>query len=541
MNELIENNELYKTPMRLENGDGSHVDLDIYSVELSEEELNKAKYISELGNTEEEIGYTFYSEGQVINPPLQKHIYDFIKTYNQFGNCVNLLATFIIGSGSKVTKVRDDMPDNPQHKEKVNEIIENIYPDPSFSFTSLMERKTVDNIVYSYSGDEVIYDNDGGFYLFPVPVTSIRITKRDRNPSILTRYYKGKPKLYWWKFRRYAQWTGEKHIYYKELFDVRAINKYTGLVSLDGNNLATPMNFTATGYTFDGSPYTEPLWQSIIHDLEANYEAKMLNKQRFKDGFFNPFMVLVSGGTLTEQSWKSLKNILTYSKGRENAFKIPIIEVSADVTAKNLGEIKASSPKVEFERFQHTTNDMMNVDYLKYTSQEVRQLFGIPDIIAGLTTDYNRATADTAYDVFNHKITPFRKKLEEGFQQALISVGIYDYKVEFVRHKMTDLNVLDKLVKEFGKFEFMPPNAFIDIFNTVTTSTNLPHVKDGDKPYYYWRKGLQEKEKKEKATPITITDTDTDNNENKGEIVNKDTGDKDSLTDKDASQNSEAT
>ncbi len=211
------------------------------------------------------------------------------------------------------------------------------------------------------------------------------------------------------KFMKYRQQSGGKTIYFKEFGDKRVMDKRTGeyVDELDIEYQANEILEFAIGT----EPYGEVRWMGQTLSVDGMRKAEFLNNNYFRNGRHTPLMIMIQGGTLTDESFEKLQHYMNDIKGENGQHAFIILETeSTDNTLEFEGTTK---PTIEVKDLAGILQqDELFQDYLDNGRKKVQSAFLLPDLYVGYTTDFNRATAQTAMEVTEKQVfQPERKSL----------------------------------------------------------------------------------------------------------------------------------
>lgn len=130
--------------------------------------------------------------------------------------------------------------------------------------------------------------------------------------------------------------------------------------------------------------------QSLLTDIDASRFSAEWNRRFFLNNA-EPGGIITSPDTLTDREFDRLRMQWNQDhRGVSNAHRVAILEGGATWTTNNV------SPK-----------DMQFVALRQFSSETIREAFGISKTMLGQTEDVNRATAEAAEYVFNKwKLNP---------------------------------------------------------------------------------------------------------------------------------------
>ena len=353
------------------------------------------------------------------------------------------IAGFGIGIRYKSGKDDADAPDKEAEWAKMQEIIEllNMDADTKEVFEDVIEAREIYGIAYLEVMRNLAGEVDGIDFIKNIP--SIQKTA-PLAPAVEVEYlYKDKivkrPK----KFCKYKQEIDNKIVYFKEIGDTRAMDKYTGEYgeSIAIENEASEILEFAIGT----ETYGEVRWIGQVLGIDGSRKAENLNNRYFDEGRHTPLLIVVKGGTLTDDSFNKLKEYMNDIKGENGQHAFMVLETDSD-KGTNMGEIE-KAPDIEI----HNLAGMLQQDelfqtYLDNNRKRVQSAFQLPDLYVGYTEDYNRATSQTAQEVTEKQIfQPERQSLAWVVNNKLLA----DYKFKYVEayFKEPDIQNPDDIVK----------------------------------------------------------------------------------------------
>jgi PBSX family phage portal protein len=283
------------------------------------------------------------------------------------------------------------------------------------------------------------------------------------------------------KFRKFVQVVDGRKVYFKEFGDPRKMDLKSGEYndSVAEENLATEI-----AYFHIHSPYTDygiPNWINVAIPASGNVLSEILNYKYFSEGRILPMALTVSGGQLTNSSMEALKN----SKGLDNAYKIVVIEASPFEDSEEEKFLqKGADPKVSIDvkPLTDTNNtDALFQNYQKDGKEKIRDSLRLPPIYTGASTDYNRATADTARQIGEEQIfIPERKRICDVFNKTINNeLGIKYCEVYLKGPKISDTEQKSTMINALNAAGAVTPNMLNDAASEAL-----------GKEYDYWNEEL---------------------------------------------------
>ena len=154
---------------------------------------------------------------------------------------------------------------------------------------------------------------------------------------------------------------------------------------------------------------------------------------------------MVKGGSLTDDSFAKLKEYMNGIRGEAGQHSFMVLETEA---ADNRTGFNAENrPEVEVKDLAAILQkDELFQDYLENNRRKVQSAFQLPDLYTGYTTDFNRATAQTAMEVTEKQVfQPERRRLAWAINNRLLNC--YQFKYVEVFFRAPDVSNPDDLYK----------------------------------------------------------------------------------------------
>lgn len=256
-------------------------------------------------------------------------------------------------------------------------------------------------------------------------------------------WYKGRIEKRPKKFMKYRQQIGSKIVYFKEFGDKRIMDKRTGMYvdKLDEEYKANEILEFAIGT----EPYGEVRWLGQILSVDGMRKAEFLNNNYFRNGRHTPLLIMIKGGTLSEESFDKLQDYIDGIKGENGQHAFIVLEVENTDNAVEFDEKK--QPSIEVKDIAGILQqDELFQAYMDNGRKKVQSAFLLPDLYVGYTTDFNRATSQTAMEVTEKQVfQPERKSLAWVINNKLLSEFGFKYVEAYFLEP--DISNPDDLVK----------------------------------------------------------------------------------------------
>lgn len=250
------------------------------------------------------------------------------------------------------------------------------------------------------------------------------------------------------KFRKFRQNVGGKTVYFKEFGDSRTMDKRTGeYVKPEEIDIDDQAN-EILDFTIGEGYYGTVRWIGQVLTIDGNYRAEILNNNYFRNGRHTPLMVIVKGGTLSDESFAKLQQYMDDIKGEsgQHAFMILETEQNETTTAFN-NEGKQIDIEIK-DLASILQDDELFQCYQENGRKKIQSSFLLPDLYVGYTTDFNRATAQAAMEITEKQVfQPERASLAWQINNKLLNGYGFQYvKAEFDAPDITNPDDITKIL-----------------------------------------------------------------------------------------------
>jgi len=269
------------------------------------------------------------------------------------------------------------------------------------------------------------------------------------------------------KFRRYAQQTGSKTVWFKELGDPRKMNSTNGEFTEDdlpANQEANEIWHIKIGT----GAYGMPRWIGQIVHMYGARKAEELNLKYFEQGRHTPMAIVVSNGHLSPQSDEEIAKYLESIEGVKNSHGFLVIE--AEGTESSLVDGEEKSARVELKSLADMIQkDALFLDYDNKSREKVQSSFALPDIYIGRSVDFNRATAETSKEITEEQVfIPERKELEWQINHRLLQEYEFLYaELNFKKPETASVDETSKIVELLVQAKSISVNELREILGNI--------------------------------------------------------------------------
>lgn len=407
------------------------------------EPVQKAETTTQLDTQEQ------YNAGEWIEPPADLRGYKIMVDGSTIlPQCIRAYKQNICGFGIGIRYIEDEEETAEMAAEytAAKEIITllTIEEDTKELFERIVEARETYGIAYT----EIIRNLGGGVEQvdFITDTPSMRKTM-PLDPYIEVQFYHmGKEIVRKKRFRKYKQQIGGKTVYFKEFGDPRIMDRRTGDYLTEGEALEIQYQANEILEFKNGNaPYGEVRWSGQILGVDGSRRAEKLNNNYFTNGRHTPLMIIVKNGTLTEDSFAKLQQYMDEIKGEKGQHAFLLLETEASDGRTDFDQTER--PDIEIKDIASILQkDELFQDYLDNNRKKVQSAFQLPDLYVGYTTDFNRATAQTAVETTEEQVfQPHRNSLAWIINHKLL--GGYQFRFVEAYFKEPNLTNPDDIYK----------------------------------------------------------------------------------------------
>lgn len=369
-----------------------------------------------------------------ISHPVDMHgLKELVDNSTILPQCIRAYKSNIAGFGISVGYSEDHEEETPEMQaewDSMQRVIDLLNMD-------CMTKEVFENVIrdretYGISYCEVIRDKNGDVVQleFIIDTPSIDMTY-PLEPYMDTEYfYKGEKITRKKRFRKFRQNVAGKTVYFKEFGDPRIMDKNTGRYVTEEDQEPVEIDDQANEiieFRLGSMPYGEVRWIGQVLTVDGNRRAEVLNNAYFRKGRHTPLMILVKGGTLSESAFAKLQTYMNEIEGEKGQHSFLILETETNETGAAFQDQK--QPEVEIKDLASILQkDELFQEYQENGRKKTQSAFLLPDLYVGYTTDFNRATAQTAMEVTEKQVfQPERTSLAWVINNKLLNGYGYKY------------------------------------------------------------------------------------------------------------------
>lgn len=314
--------------------------------------------------------------------------------------CIAAFATNIAGFGIGVRYIDDRTePDAEAELARATEIIDtlSLEMDTKTVFEHVIEARETYGCAYL----EVIRDSDAqvvGIDFIEYTPTILKGRREDRAIDIAVCVC-GTFRNHRKRFCSYKQEIGGRTVYFKEFGDPRIMDNRSGEYVPEGVPLDPKWQANEIiEFAIGPKPYGEIRWRGNITGIDGARLAEDLNHSYFINGRHTSLLIFIRGGMLDEESQRNLQKYMDGIRGvdGQHAFIVLCAEPNGSSQMEEAGQ----QPDIEIKDLANILQkDELFQEYIDNKRRQVQSAFRLPDLYVGYTTDFNRATAQTARQV----------------------------------------------------------------------------------------------------------------------------------------------
>lgn len=407
------------------------------------------------------------SAGEFVTPPYDmRGLKQMARDSNILPQCITAYKNNIAGFGIALRYKTEDAEETPEMKaewDAAQQVLDllTVNMDTKEVFEDLIEGRETYGIAYL----EVIRNPAGEVnqVSFIRDIPSIQKTYPLDPPQDAVYMYNGQEVKRPRRFCKYRQQVAGSTVYFKELGDPRMMDSRSGeYTALDSDGEALPIQYQANEileFSIGTELYGEVRWLGQVLGIDGSRKAESLNNRYFTEGRHTPMMICVNGGTLTDDSFAKLQEYMNDIKGEAGQHAFLVLEV--ENTDNKAAFEESQKPNIEVKDLASILQkDELFQDYLENNRRRVQSAFRLPDLYTGYTTDFNRATAQTAMEVTEKQVfQPERKSLAWAINNMLLNGYGFKYvEAYFLEPDISNVDDLFKILTITEKAGGLTPN-----------------------------------------------------------------------------------
>lgn len=407
--------------------------------------------------------------------------------------CIRAYKSNIAGFGISVRYVEDYDEETPEMKaewDTLKQIIALFNMD--MQTKEVFENVIIDRETYGISYCEVIRNQAQEVVelQFIVNTPSIDMTYPLQPYVDIQYFYRGEAINRKKKFRKFRQNVGGKTVYFKEFGDPRIMDKRNGKYIEDSDDPIEIDNQAneIIEFRIGSMPYGEVRWIGQVLTVDGNRRAEVLNNNYFRHGRHTPLMIIVKGGTLSDSAFSKLQEYMNDIEGESGQHSFLVLET--DTLEATVGFSEQKQPEVEIKDLASILQkDELFQEYQENGRKKTQSAFLLPDLYVGYTTDFNRATAQTAMEVTEKQVfQPERTSLAWTVNQKLLNGYRFRYvETQFDAPDITNPDDIQKMLNITERAGGLTPNIAKELTYEVLGKDGCEDYEGdwGDMPLAY--------------------------------------------------------
>lgn len=447
----------------------------------------------------------------IAHPVDMRGLKDLVDNSTILPQCIRAYKSNIAGFGINIQYAEDFDEESAEMKAEWS-VAEQIV---SLLNMDMMTKEVFENIIrdretYGISYCEVIRDMEGKVVelQFIIETPSIDMTY-PLEPYVDVQYfYKGQTVSRKKKFRKFRQTVAGKTVYFKEFGDPRIMDKRDGKYAEEGGEAIDIDNQAneIIEFRIGSQPYGEVRWIGQVLTVDGNRRAEVLNNNYFREGRHTPLMILVKGGTLTDESFAKLQGYMNEIKGESGQHAFLVLETEANDNTTAFDSEKTADIEIK-DLASILQKDELFQEYLENGRKKTQSAFLLPDLYVGYTTDFNRATAQTAMEVTEKQVfQPERTSLAWIINNRLLNGYQFKYvEVFFEAPDITNPEDIQKILNVTERAGGITPNVAKELtYKTLGKDGCEDYDGEwGDIPIQYTRISQAQAQQLPPSEPVT--------------------------------------
>ena len=171
-------------------------------------------------------------------------------------------------------------------------------------------------------------------------------------------------------------------------------------------------------------------------------------------------MILVKGGTLSDESFTKLQGYMNDIKGESGQHAFLVLETESNESSAAFTDQKPAEIEIK-DLASILQKDELFQEYQENGRKKTQSAFLLPDLYVGYTTDFNRATAQTAMEVTEKQVfQPERTSLAWIINHKLLNGYQLKYvEAYFEAPDITNPEDIQKILNVTERAGGMTPNV----------------------------------------------------------------------------------
>lgn len=396
-------------------------------------------------------------------------LYALLSQNNCLSQCVEAMEVNIDGTGHSIELASEEAEEVEKEKVRLTNFFDEPYPGKTMPQIRRAIRRDLEGtgngymeVISSAAGELVMLNaldcNEMRLIRMDDPVIVTKTVVRDGVEVTLTMRVRE---------RRFVQQINGKKVYFKEFGASRDLNRDTGEWAPAGSlpvdkRASEVIHFIANKEP--KTPYGTPRWINQLPSVLGSRKAEEHNLSFFDSGGLPPVLVIVEGGTLGDTVKTELRAHLSGTGGNHRAAVVEAVSTSGSLDS-------AGSVRVRVERFgSERQQDAMFQAYDKNSKDHIRTAFRLPPLFIGEASDYNFATAYTAYMVAEAQVFyPDRDEFDNIINTNICRrLGVRNYRFRSLPMTLVDVEKQLKALEMASTGGYAKAEGVLKSLNEIT-------------------------------------------------------------------------
>ena len=214
--------------------------------------------------------------------------------------------------------------------------------------------------------------------------------------------------------------------------------------------------------------------------MDGAHRAEALNANYFENGRHTPMLIMIEGGTLSDESFAKMQEYMNEIKGENGQHAFMVLETETR-NSLQAGFESENAPKITVKDLSPMLQkDELFQDYIDNARKKVQSAFLLPDLYVGYTSDFNRATAQTAMEVTEKQVfIPYRQELAWIINHRLLAEYQFKYcEISFRAPNVTNPDDQAKILNIVERAGGLTPNEAHRLAGVMMGDTAEDFVED---------------------------------------------------------------
>jgi PBSX family phage portal protein len=441
---------------------------------------------------EQEDVFSSSVEGQaaLIPPYDPRFLFQCIERNNMLKQCIAAMVTNTALCGFDIAPTEPDKEPDDSEAEELQSFIDSANSEESLTTVHAQIADDYESVGYAFL--EVIRDRKKRPTIWRrAKAIDTRLMPKDLELQEVTYdVLRGRRIAYVTErraFRRYVQIINGKSRYFREFGDQRQLNMDTGSYG----PCPEPLQATEIIHIRQNSndPYGVPRWINQLPSILGSRESEEVNLRYFQDNTIPPMILSVSGGRLTAQSYRELKDILEKQGiGAERQHKIILIEAVPEREGlDDKGTVTLRIDKLTDAR----QSDALFAGYDDSNQAKIRSSFRLPPVAVGLSQDVTFATANVSAFIAESQVyLPQRNIYDEIYNKRIVNgepgLGLKTCKLVSMVPLASSPDTIIKSMTALNVMGALTPRMANELGNQLLQVDLEPYPEEGEEGYEEW-------------------------------------------------------